>query len=841
MRIERLFLLISVSMYCLSSFSQTSDKSLNNLDWKFRKKGDKSWLKATVPGTVHTDLLANKIISDPYFGENEKQLQWIENEDWEYMTNFVVSAQELKNQHIELQFYGLDTYAKVYINDSLILNADNMFRTWNVEIKRYLKLGNNKIFILFESFKKKAFAESKKLAYTLPGDERIFTRKAQYQYGWDWGPRFVTCGIWKNVKLNFWNKAKIEHINYTQKFINDSLVEITMNCEVMLDQYMIDAKLDITLETPNMSEDHYLKIFSGSGLCDFDATFLIKNPKKWWCNGMGEPNMYRFKFELGNGYFKVWDSKTIEIGIRTIELIQDKDSIGKSFYFKLNGIPIFIKGANVIPPDNFLPRVTKNDYKSLVKNAVDANMNMLRVWGGGVYGDDDFYYECDKNGIMVWQDFMFACAMYPSVSTLSGTVKFEIEDQIKRLQNHPSLALWCGNNEIDEGWNNWGWQKQYHYSKKDSLEIYSNYKHFFEELLPYYIQEIDPLRSSNYWPSSASIGWGRKESLIQGDVHYWGVWWGLEPFETYNKKVGRFVSEYGFQGMPDYSTFKKIATENDLNFNSAAVKNHQKHPSGYQTIETYMKQNYKIPKNFEDYIYISQCLQADGMKTAIEAHRRAKPYCMGTLYWQLNDCWPVTSWSSVDYFNNWKAAHYMVKRSYRETIISFNKADSTIEVYCINDALKNKNGTLKIQFMDFYGNVNWSKTLNINLLSNSSQLVYSINKLDFNTSLFRTHLLSAQFTEGSQNESIQSLFYFEKPKNLVLLKPTFAVINLSLNSFSIKSDFLAKNVSLSTNPNLSDNYFDLLPGEEKIIYLSEPPKNSDFKNSLIIKSLFDVK
>ncbi len=810
------------------------------MDWKFRKKGEKVWLKAKVPGTVHTDLLENKIIPDPYFGNNEKLLQWIENEDWEYMANFVVSVQEFKNQHLELQFDGLDTYAKVYINNSLILNADNMFRTWKVEIKKYLKVGNNKIYILFESVNKKAKEEAKKLAYTLPGDERIFTRKAQYQYGWDWGPRLVTCGIWKNIKINFWNKAKIEHINYTQNFINDSLVEITANCEVNIDQYLIDGELDITLETPNFIDDHYLKISSGSGLCDFDATFLIKNPKKWWCNGLGEPNMYRFKFELGDGY-SIWDSKFLDIGIRTIELVQNRDSIGKSFFFKLNGIPLFIKGANVIPPDNFLPRVTKNDYKSIVKNAVDANMNMLRVWGGGVYGDDDFYNECDKNGIMVWQDFMFACAIYPLVSTLGETVKFEINDQIKRLQNHPSLALWCGNNEIDEGWNNWGWQKQYHYSKKDSLEIYTNYKHFYEELLPCYIQEIDPLRAKNYWPSSPSIGWGRKESLTQGDLHYWGVWWGMEPFETYNKKVGRFVSEYGFQGMPEYSTFKKIATDSDLNFNSAAVKNHQKHPIGYQTIETYMAQDYKIPKKFEDYIYVSQCLQADGMKTAIEAHRRAKPYCMGTLYWQLNDCWPVTSWSSVDYFNNWKAAHYMTKRSYGESIISFNKTDSTVEIYGINDALKNKNGTLKIQFMDFNGTVSWNKTLDITLLSNSSKMFFSINKNNLDTTLFKDHFLSVQFIEDSQNEAIHSLFYFEKPKNLELLKPTYTVTNLSTNSFKIKSNVLAKNVSLTIHTNLSDNYFDLLPGEEKIIYLNENPKNSDFKNSLIIKSLFDVK
>ncbi|UOK43558.1 MULTISPECIES: beta-mannosidase [Flavobacterium] len=488
-----------------------------------------------------------------------------------------------------------------------------------------------------------------------------------------------------------------------------------------------------------------------------------------------------------------------------------------------------MKGANYIPPDSFLPKVNDSVYKNIVKNAVDANMNMLRVWGGGVYPDDAFYNECDKNGILVWQDFMFACAMYPGDEAFLGNVKMEVVDNVNRLQNHPSLAIWCGNNENDEGWHNWGWQKQYKYSEKDSARIWNDYKKLFHELIPKTLDSLLSKEKNLYWPSSPSIGWGRKESLLQGDSHYWGIWWGMEPFEIYKKKVGRFMSEYGFQGMPDMRTFKTFANESDLNLTSEAVKNHQKHPTGYQTIQTYMERDYKVPSTFEDYVYVSQLLQAEGMKTTIEAHRRAKPYCMGSLYWQLNDCWPVTSWSSVDYFGNWKAFHYQAKRSFESILVSVAEEDNQYKVYVVNDDVKSKKGMLQLELVDFNGKVLWRSASEIRVEENTSKMYYSIDKSEFASFNHKEIVLSGKI-KFYDREILSALYYFVKPKDLELKQPKISATHLDENTVELTTDVLAKNVFLSSDRgHFSDNYFDLLPNEKKVIHIKGDSKNMQLK------------
>lgn len=812
-------------VFCLPMMvlAQNSYSDLGKENWKFRKKGDAKWSSASVPGTVHTDLFRNKMILDPFFGTNEKELQWIENEDWEYETLFAVSAKDFENENIELQFGGLDTYAEVFLNGKSVLKADNMFRTWKIEVKKYLKSGENKLQVVFQSAVKRGKKAAKKLSYTLPGDEKIFTRKAQYQYGWDWGPRFVTAGIWKKVQLHFWNSATIENVKYEQKSLSDEKAElifdVSVNCQ---------KEGNYLLKINEKSEFFPLE----KGKNNLKVGYEIRSPKRWWSNGLGEAYLYPFSVSLSEGTI-VLDNKALNVGLRTIELIQEKDNLGKSFYFKLNGVPVFMKGANYIPPDSFLSKASDSVYKSIVKNAVDANMNMLRVWGGGVYADDTFYNECDKNGILVWQDFMFACAMYPGDEAFLDNVKQEVIDNVNRLQNHPSLAIWCGNNESDEGWHNWGWQKQYKYSEKDSAKIWQDYKKLFHELIPKTLDSILPREKNLYWPSSPSIGWGRKESMLQGDSHYWGVWWGMEPFEIYKKKVGRFMSEYGFQGMPDMKTFKTSANENDLNLISEAVKNHQKHPTGYQTIQTYMERDYKVPKKFEEYVYVSQLLQAEGMKTAIEAHRRAKPYCMGTLYWQLNDCWPVTSWSSVDYLGNWKAFHYQVKRSYGQVLISVNEEDNLYKVYIVNDELKPKKGILQLELVDFNGNILWKSASEIQVEANTSKVYVTIDKKELENFNHKETVLSAKinFFDG---EAVSALYYFVKPKDLELKQPKIFITRLDENTIEVTTDVLAKNVFLSSDKGkFSDNYFDLLSGEKKIIRLTESAKE------IKARSLFD--
>ena len=811
-------------LFCFLGFSQNSSRDLSSENWTFKKVTDSNWFSAKVPGTIHTDLFQNNLIPDPFFGANEKELQWIEKENWLYKTDFQITKDELENNTIELHFDGLDTYATIFLNDKEVLSADNMFRNWKIDVKNLLKIGKNTIEVHFESASKRGEEESQKLSYTLPEKERVFVRKAQYHFGWDWAPRFVTAGIWKKVHLKFWNKAKIENILYEQKLLNTEV-----------------AKMDFVFTITTAKSGKY-QIRLGEKLFPFQLKkgqntvkipIEISNPILWWCNGLGVPHQYFFKFSLEqNGV--IIDEKELKIGLRTIELVQEKDEKGKSFYFRLNGRPVFMKGANVIPPDSFLPRSTDSTYFSLVKQAKNANMNMLRVWGGGVYADDAFYEACDANGILVWQDFMFACAMYPGDNHFLENVKQEVIDNVIRLRNHPSIALWCGNNENDEGWHNWGWQKQLNYSKSDSTKIWNDYQKLFHELIPKTLDSLLPKNENRYWPSSPSLGWGRKESLTQGDIHYWGVWWGKEPFEIYNQKVGRFVSEYGFQGMPSVETLQKVLSKEEMNFNSDAFKNHQKHPTGFETIREYMERDFVIPNKLEDFAYVSQLLQARGMKIAIEAHRRAMPYCMGTLYWQLNDCWPVTSWSSLDYYGNWKAFHYQVKKSYENLLISVKEENDSYKIVIVNDNLESISGNLKIQNIDFKGKLLLGESLKTEVKPNSSEVYYTLSKKDILATDLKKSLLNIKFI--SDKKSTSTAFYFVKPKELALEKPTISITKIDDLTIEITSDVLAKNVYLSTegNTHISDNFFDVLPNQVYKINLSKPAEE------IRIQSLFDT-
>lgn len=824
-----------ILLFAVCNALSQNKELLIDKNWTFSQKGKNKWNKAEVPGCVHTDLYKNKLIPDPFFANNETQLQWIENEDWEYKTNFKITKNDLQNDKIELFFEGLDTYAKVFLNNHEILSADNMFRTWALDVKPYLKTGINTLYIVFESAVKKGKQLASQLSYTLPGDEKVFTRKAQYQYGWDWGPRFVTCGIYKNIKLRFLNVAEIKNIHYTVTKVTDSLATFTLKFDIhtyregYYDMFIKDLSNNEIFPKQGQQVSLYNK-----GVRPFAITLKIPRPKLWWCNGLGEQNFYNYTISLIKKSGSI-DSKTVSIGVRSIELVKE-DEGGETFYFKLNGIPIFIKGANYIPPDNFLPRVSDNDYRKDVMLAKNAGMNMLRVWGGGVYADEAFYDACDKNGILVWQDFMFACAMYPGDSIFIENVKKEISEQIHHLAAHPCIALWCGNNEVDEGWKNWGWQKQYHYSAKDSSKIWNDYLKLFHQIIPNIVKEQAP--KTNYITTSPQIGWGHKESLIVGDSHYWGVWWGNEPFSNYENKVGLFMSEYGFQSMPSLNTFKQICDSSSLNFNSIAIKNHQKHPSGYETIRSYMAKDFVVPKKFEDFIYVSQLLQSHGMKIAIEAHRRAKPNCMGTLFWQLNDCWPVTSWSAYDYYKQPKAFYYDLERLYDNVLISIIKSDYYYECQILNDNLQEITGIIELSVKDFTGKVIYSK-----------QSPVTINP---NTSLVYVKLTENEIKDIKQNESYiscklitdkgaikKTLYYFVSPKELILPKPKIEwTYNSDSKTLKIKANALVKNIYLNNNFNsLGKNYFDLEPNEEieiKAVFANKPPQKLTFI------SMFDI-
>ncbi len=832
MVILRKIIIILVFGICFSSCQKSGvEKFSLDANWKFKQTSSNDWLSANVPGCVHLDLLHHEKIKDPFFGNNEEKLQWIGETDWEYKTVFN-GEDVLNNDRVDLVFEGLDTYADVYLNDSLILTVDNMFRTWELDVSYLVNPGKNELYIRFNAPGKIEKEKATQVGYKLP-EARGFTRKAPYQYGWDWGPTFITSGIWRQAFLRTWNNARIKDVQHIQNTLSQELAKYTAVCEI---ESTRDQKGNFQLKTDGKILAERPLILN-KGINMVNLPFEIENPEIWWPNGLGEQPLYEIECVLNTRSSN--DTYTSKIGIRDIELVKEKDQIGESFYFRVNGEPVFMKGANYIPQDNFPSRVTDEKYRQTLQTAIDANMNMLRVWGGGIYEKDIFYELCDEMGILVWQDFMFACNMYPGDKAFVDNVKQEAIQNVMRLRNHPCIAIWCGNNEVDEGWFNWGWQKSLGYSESDSLEVWNNYVKVFEELLPEVIDQYDHQRP--YWPSSPKKGWGHEQALYFGDMHYWGVWWGEEPFEVYEKKVGRFMTEYGFQGIPDVKTLQASLNDGDLKLESENLLNHQKHPRGMELIQMYMERDFNVPQKFEHYAYVSQLVQAYGIKTALEAHRRAKPNCMGTLYWQLNDCWPVISWSSVDYNNRWKALHYFTRDIFEDYLISFEEKDESLSVFVVSDKLEESEGKLELKLGDFEGHVTWKESNEIEIPANSSQIYFTRAFGGFDKS---SYLLNVRLTiDGT--EVAEDNHYFLPIKDLQLPAPKIEKeLVRTKEGYLIKlsTDKLAKNVYLSAPEEgfYTDNCMDILPGETALIeFLTKDPV-PDFANGLKILTLADT-
>lgn len=791
-------------------------------DWSFRSIHSTNWHSATVPGNIYTDLLDHQLIEDPFIKTNEEKVQWVSDSSWAYKTTFQVDKKTLQKKHIELNFEGLDTYAKVYLNDSLILSSKNAFREYIVSVKSILKK-ENELRVLFESTSIAEKREKKKLGYELPEGQRIFTRKAQFQYGWDWGPKLNTSGIWKDISLKAWDDYKIRDVIIHQKGVNNSiaslLIEIKKSSSVS-----IDKKLTYDIYVNDSLIKSSKAIHKGY---TWYEKINIKNPKLWWPHNLGTPYLYNIKIVVRKRNI-ILDTYTLKKGLRTIKLITEKDSIGESFYFKVNNVPVYMKGANYIPQNSFQNKVTDAHYEKLLSDVVDANMNMLRVWGGGIYENDIFYDLCDEKGILVWQDFMFACAMYPGDKDFLENVQQEATDQVKRLRNHTSIALWAGNNENSEGWHRWGWQAGR--SEEEKKKIWSNYLKVFDSILPNTIQKLS---TTSYWESSPKYGRGNPKYKTEGDAHDWWVWHDGYPFEHFEKNLPRFMSEFGFQSFPSYEAINYINQKDSVDIGTDAIKTHQKHIRGFELIDTYMKRDYPIPSFDEDYVYMSQLVQAKGITMGIEAHRRAKPYNMGTLYWQLNDCWPAISWSSIDYLGNWKALHYKAKRAFENVLISTKKTKYDYETYIINDLLTSVEGTLKLKVIDFYGKEIWSNSKEISVKENSSQKVYHIPQAD---------IYEAGFVYVTEFNNSKSYYYFAKPKDLKLPKGEITKeITKTKDGFSItiQSKVLQKDVFLSTNlkGHFSDNFFDLMPNETKTIFLKTTATSL---GNLTIKSLNQI-
>ena len=837
-------------------FANPEVRELNE-NWRFRQGRSSNWYPATVPGVVHTDLIANELIEDPFFRLNEKGVQWIDKEDWMYETHFDVSSDIFKKDNIRLHFMGLDTYCHVYLNGQRILEGDNMFREWKIDIKDKLKEKDNKLEVYFLSPIKMDIPKFDALPYRYPtGPDQsqqggifdktvsIFARKAGYHYGWDWGPRLVTSGIWRPVFLEAWDDLRIENVFIRQKEVNKQKAVLAVQVEVLADKDISGAEISVKDKTSGKvygTITANLKKGENNPVVDF----TINNPELWWSNGLGKPNLYEFRTDVTvNG--NVRDSHTDRTGIRSIKVINKPDKYGTNFYFELNGIPVFAKGANYIPSDNFLPRVTKEIYEKTILDAVNVNMNMLRVWGGGSYENDIFYDLCDQYGIMVWQDFMFACSMYPSEGAYLESVKYEAIDNIKRLRNHPSISIWCGNNEAYDGWFGWGRKEDYTKQNPEYARVmWRQYTDLFHKLLPDMVAEHAP--ESFYWPSSPYGLPGKGCDDKNGDRHYWDVWHGRKPITQYNVERSRFFSEYGFQSFPEFESVKIYAPDpKDWEITSEVMMEHQRAGSyANNLIEEYLLNEYQKPKDFESFLYMNQVLQGDAIKIAMEAHRRDMPYCMGTLFWQHNDCWPVASWSSRDYYGRWKAQHYFSREAYRDILISPIAKDDKLDVYLVSDRLKETKGTLLLQVLKLDGTKIDERKMSVTAPANNSKVIFSssVDKL-LKGADKKDVVIHVEFKEGKDGLYTNNYFLlkqkdinFPKTKIGKLIRPVTGGYEVTLTS-----DNFARAVFMSIegiDNFFENNYFDILPGQTVAVKVETDLIQPDFEKQLKIVSLRD--
>lgn len=848
------FCLPVLCILCSNMVSAEVFKQHIHENWMFKQARLNNWYKADVPGVVHTDLMANGIIEDPFYRLNERAVQWIDKEDWIYETEFTGHDKIVTRENQQIVFKGLDTYADVYLNDSLILKANNMFLEWKTNVKGILKAGKNKLKVYFHSPVKIDMPKWEALPYQLKADNDqsenggllnrkigIFARKAGYHYGWDWGPRLVTSGIWRPVYLEAWDNIKIENVHIIQKEVSSERANLTSAVEIIssrnIKNAIITIKADERLIATKCAD---LK----KGLNEFRLDYTIKEPQLWWSNGLGNPYLYKFTtaVSLEN---HISDSISCNIGIRSLKVIADKDKYGRSLYFELNGKPVFMKGANYIPGDNFLPRITPEKYEKAILDAKNANMNMLRVWGGGIYEDDLFYDFCDKHGILVWQDFMFACALYPGDKAFTESVKQEAIYNVKRHRNHPCLALWCGNNENIDAWFGWGWKKEYETMDNGYADkLWNDLYNLYFRLLPQVVEEYGG--GTGYRGSSPIAYPDKKSDGIHGDSHFWGVWHGNMPISQYNKERSRFFSEYGFQAFPEFESVKMYAPlKEDHRIDSEVMMSHQRGGiAANNKIKEYMLKSYNKPKDFESFLYVGMLLQGDAIKTAMEAHRRDMPYCMGSLFWQHNDCWPVASWSSRDYYGRWKAQHYFARKAYDMILVSPVVMDGQLTVHLVSDYLKPVRGKFTLKVMDMEGNIIYSKAEATKTPVNSSKLIFKsdIKKISgnasFNDIIIYTEFQTSNKTYTNIAYTAEQKFMNYRPANM---KWKIKKINDGYELL-LTSEVFARGVFLSLpgiDSFFEDNYFDLLPHSPKVIKLRSSKTLNEIDQQIKVTSLVD--
>lgn len=808
--------------------------------WEFRQAATQKWLPATVPGGVHTDLLALGRIPDPFVGDNEKNVQWVAEADWEYRHRFVADTGFMEQAQVWLVCDGLDTLATVNLNGVELGRAENMFRQYRWDVKALLKAGENELNVVFNSPVR--FCAAKQSIRPMPGVSQAipggpYLRKTPCHFGWDWGPQLPPIGIWKDIRLEGYDEMRIDEVHLSQQHVDGRVkVEAKVTGQAWEDR---PCQVIMRLSAPDGQTFESSSVISRgkAGLLKVD----VDHPQLWWPNGYGAQPLYKVTIELRQSDL-VLDSKEYQLGLRTIELRQQPDEWGRSFTFVVNGQPIFAKGSNWIPADSFPTRISDTYLEGLIRSAAQTHQNMLRVWGGGFYEEERFYDLCDRYGILVWQEFIFSCSIYPlDDPVFLENIHTEVIENVRRLRHRACLALWCGNNEMEWIWVDMSW------NGPEYQEIKTAYDRFFHHTLPAWCAAEDPDHA--YWPSSPSSDtpFENPNGQQQGDAHYWDVWHGRKPFKAYREQYPRFMSEFGFQALPPLATIRTYAEEADWNMTSYIMECHQKNDSGNQLMVAQMLDTFRLPKDFESLVYLSLVLQAEGIRYGVEHWRRFPRRVSGTLYWQLNDCWPVASWSSIDYFGRWKALHYAARRFYAPLMLSVEDRPTAQDVYITNDLAET-----------WEGSVRWSlETLDGKVLEANEVLakavpfdVTPVCKLDFSDQLKEHNMRSLVFIAELWQEGkilARQTAYFVPTKHLSLAEPAISThVQVKQNEINIElaAGSLARLVECAlegADVVFSDNYFDLPAGRTVNVYAPLPSgwTESRAKAALKVRSIYD--
>ncbi|MFD0670624.1 glycoside hydrolase family 2 protein [Cohnella sp. GCM10027633] len=814
--------------------------SLNG-QWQFRRAGEDGWKTGNVPGSLVADLLGLGLIEDPYYRDNEYEAMKLFEDDYEYRRSFEVTSELLAASKVLLRFEGLDTLAEVTVNGKPALSADNMFRAYEIDAKELLVAGTNEIAVAFRSplkFIRRKHEENPIWSHVITVDGFTHLRKAHYMFGWDWGPILPDCGIWKDVEIVAIAEARWSDVTFRQEHADGSAkLRLSLRCEE-IDGETNEAIVTVTSPDGSARYEAIARLNGGQA----EAAIEIADPLLWWPRGYGEQPLYGVNVRLTRGD-RVLDERTYRVGLRTLTVNTDADEWGRQFAFQINGVKIFSMGADYIPEDNIISYATRERSERLIQDCAAANFNTIRVWGGGYYPGDDFYDLCDEYGMIVWQDLMFACGVYELSDEFKRNANLEVADNIGRLHHHACLGLVCGNNEIEMFFEDGRIEK--------SEKNVTSYLNYFERDLPKLVAELAP--DTFYWPGSPSSGGDLFESNGEdyGDGHFWDVWHGNKPFTEYRKTYFRYMSEFGFESLPDRKTIESFTLPGERNLFSYVMESHQKNPSGNQKILTYLSENYQYPKDMPSLAYVSQLLQAEAMRYGVEHWRRHRGRCMGALYWQLNDCWPTASWSSIDSFGRWKALHHYASRFYAPVLASACEEGTHVAFHVTNETMADVRGLLTWQLRDMAGTVYAEGGQQVHVEALSTRLVEEVDFADrlptaaSKRQLYVDYGFSVDFAEVSGGSVL-----FAKAKHLELRQPNIRTEVADLGdrfAVTVTAEAFAKDVMLDApwESRFSDNYFDLSAGDRKVVQWLKPtgsecPGAAEFAEWLEVRSLIDT-